>query len=139
MAGDVLTTFYRTPDIIVDAHEWHVIVWRKSGKATTVAYRWRPVAAKTHRWQSITSWKGPKPFGLWRFFAPYKRHIEHAKGCDKRRAEAVAALTARRVPPTGAMVRNVGEPATLLQHYRVAADAAQRIVATLNGSVLTQK
>lgn len=91
----------------MDSHEWHVIVWRKRGHIS-IAYRWRPVATKTHKWQSIASWKGPKPVGLWRFFAPYKRHIEHAKGCDKRRAEAVAALALRRAPPTGAMTQNAG-------------------------------
>lgn len=99
-----VTVLYRTPDIVVDAHEWHVIVWRQRGHVS-VAYRWRPVAIKTHAWQSILTWKGPKPLRLWKFFAPYKRHIEYAKGCDARRREAAMKL---RGPATAAMVRNAG-------------------------------
>jgi hypothetical protein len=103
-----MTTFYRTPDILIDAHEWHVIVESRSNGRVSAVYRWRPVAAKTHRWLSIETWAGPKPLGLWRYFAKYKPHIEFAKGSIKRRAEAVAALSCRKVPPTGAMTRNVG-------------------------------
>jgi hypothetical protein len=103
-----VTTFYRTPDIVIDAHEWHVVVWRKCSRVS-VCYRWRPVSLKTHRWQSIKTWKGRKPLDLWRYFAPYKRHIEHAKGCDARRREAAAKLAAQRTP-TGAMVQNVTRP-----------------------------
>lgn len=107
-----MTTFYRTPDIIVDAHEWHVIVWRFNGRVTR-EYRWRPVSLQTHEWLPVRDWKGPKPFELWRYFAKYQPHIKEAMLCDERRREAAAALAARRTPPTFAIKSNQGR-----QHYR---------------------
>jgi hypothetical protein len=103
-----MTALYRTPNIIIDAHEWHVIVRKVSGR-TLVSYRWRPLSTRTYKWLSVASWKGPRPHDMWKFFKPYKRHIALATGCETRRREAILAM---RGPPSGAAVRNVGTRVT---------------------------
>lgn len=103
-----MTTFYRTPNIIVDAHEWHVIVWSINRSKPTIVYRWRPVSEKTRQWYTVDKWVGPRPFELWRYFAKYRSHIKEALLCEDRRRQTAAAIAARRTPPTFAMKSNQG-------------------------------
>jgi hypothetical protein len=101
-----MTTLYRTPNIIIDAHEWHATVRYKAGR-TLLQYRWRPLSGQQYQWLPITSWVGPKPKGLSKRFAKYRRHIDLAMSSESRRREAAALV---RALPTGTMLRNVGKP-----------------------------
>jgi hypothetical protein len=100
-----MTTYYRTPDVVVDAHEWHVVVWRKTNKKVTVSYRWRPLIG-ARKWLPISTWQGAKPKALWRYFAKYRAHIEIARECETNRRQAILQLAIRKTPPSDAMVRN---------------------------------
>lgn len=70
-----MTIIYRSPDIAIDAHVWHVVVNQsiRSGRLST-CYRFR----QSHKeaWRPLTSWPGRLPKGLRRFFQPYRKSIE---------------------------------------------------------------
>lgn len=98
-----MTILYRSPTLIVDAHEWHVVVRNLAGRTYTT-YFWRPVSTRRIAWSNAVNWKGPKPKGLWKFFAPYRNHIRTAMNSERARHEAAERLPAVR---TGAMLRNL--------------------------------
>lgn len=92
-----MTVLYRSPTIIIDAHEWHVTVEsRGRSPRPHVHYKFRPVSLRAFRWQPIAEWVGPKPKGmcnrLWRF----KSHVQLALAADvNRRRAAIMAPGAR--------------------------------------------
>jgi hypothetical protein len=83
-----MTTLYRTPNIIVDKHEWHVAVVKHYGK-TVVRYCWRPLSTRAARWQSIAVWEGPKPKRIGHAFLRFRGHIREAMGYEQARLEAL--------------------------------------------------
>lgn len=97
-----MTTLYRSPDIIIDAHEWHITVRNLGGRVYTT-YFWRPVSIRRIAWSNVIAWQGPKPKGLWKFFKPFRNHIRTAMESEQARTRA-----ARRLPvvQTSAMLRN---------------------------------
>jgi hypothetical protein len=102
--AEVMTTLYRSPSIILDAHEWHVIVRVKAGRVTKT-FRWRPVAVNGDQWLPKSSWVGPMPKGFGQKMQRFKLHIDFAMRSEVRRKEAAVALG--RVKPTAAMLVNV--------------------------------
>lgn len=84
-----MTLLYRSPNIVIDKHEWHVTVNQSRGKRITV-YRFRPIGANVN-WQSITKWTGRPPKGLREFFEPYRKSIQVAMG-EKKHARQVRHL-----------------------------------------------
>jgi hypothetical protein len=108
-----VSTLYRSPNIIIDAHEWHLAVEDDSrlngnrDRRSVIQYKWRPVSDRPLPWKTIAQWVGPKPKSFnQRFMKPYRRHAELAMKSDLQRGEAVKLL---RVQPSGAMLRNPGE------------------------------
>ncbi|XUM19791.1 hypothetical protein ACRAVF_19180 [Bradyrhizobium oligotrophicum S58] len=95
-----MSILYRSPNLIVDAHEWHVVVRKKDGHIFR-RYMFRPLTSTA--WKPITNWQGPRPKQLNNRLARFLRHAEFAMGSEKARAQAVAKLP--RVP-TGAMQLN---------------------------------
>lgn len=82
-----MTLLYRSPNLIIDSHEWHITVDLRKGKRTT-NYRFRPVGANV-MWQHISKWPQPRPpKELWRFFAPYRPSVQVAMG-EKQHARQV--------------------------------------------------
>lgn len=81
-----MTTLYRTPNIIIDAHEWHAIVRLKDRRAS-VTFLYRPLRGNS-LWHRATSWQGRKPKGLGERFKMFRRHIELAMGSEARRRTA---------------------------------------------------
>lgn len=102
-----MTTLYRSPTVIIDAHEWHVIVKQKDGRIFKRFY-FRPLTLRRVPWQPISSWVGPKPKGLGMRLSRFNIHVEMALDSDKLRRAAVARLPKI---PTGAMLRNSTEMA----------------------------
>lgn len=86
-----MTTLYRTPDIIIDKHEWHVAVVRHCGR-TTVRYYWRPLSTRRERWQPIVEWQGPKPKWIGKTFWRFRLHIREALEYEQARAKALAGM-----------------------------------------------
>lgn len=73
-----MSIIYRSPDVLVDGHRWHVTVnqSQRSGRLST-CFRFRKSAAEA--WRPITSWPGRLPKGLRRdFFRPFDRSIQIA-------------------------------------------------------------
>lgn len=100
-----MTTLYRTPNLVIDAHEWHAAVLLNSGRVS-LAYRWRPLSYKAYQWSSLGQWQGPKPKDFCNRFWMFRGHIRKAMLSESLRREAVARLKG---PPTGATVRNATE------------------------------
>lgn len=74
---------YRSPNLLIDENEWHVVVWRR-GRSVTVTYRFRKPGRHGYLyryapWQRMDKWEGSLPKGLRSFFVPYRRSIEDAK------------------------------------------------------------
>lgn len=87
-----MTTLYRSPNIIVDKHEWHVRVDMFNGRSAR-QYFFRPLSTVRYKWLPVTSWEGPKP-RLWRIFQSHHRHIKIALESDLRRRTAAVRLAA---------------------------------------------
>ena len=51
-----MTTLYRTPNVIVDRHEWHSVVYLRRGRPV-LTYKWRPLSDRPHAWQDVTDWR----------------------------------------------------------------------------------
>lgn len=98
-----MTTLYRSPSILLDAHEWHVIVRAKAGRVTKT-FRWRPVAVAGDHWLPKSSWVGPMPKGFGQKMQRFKLHIDFAMRSEARRREAAGRLGK---VPTAAMLANV--------------------------------
>lgn len=102
-----MTTLYRSPTVIIDAHEWHVVVLLGKSGRVSQHYRWRPVAIRASCWSNITSWKGPKPKGLFRRLSRFRIHVQFAMGTEVRRKAAAATLGQKPIR-TAAMIENMG-------------------------------
>lgn len=98
-----MTTLYRSPNVIVDRHEWHLVVRRKGGR-TFKRFYWRPLSDKSLPWLNIVQWKGPKPKRLSHYFEKFDRHVKAALLSESRRKEALANL---RGPVTAAQAVNM--------------------------------
>lgn len=120
-----MTTIYRTPNLIIDAHEWHAAVMLNGGRIS-LAYRWRPLSLRLYHWSNMAKWNGPRPKNFCNRFWPYRLHIRAAMRSEVERRRAIEALAERRGPATGAMTNNAaprrgGRAETLL---RVSGNAA---------------
>jgi hypothetical protein len=87
-----MTTLYRTPNVIIDRHEWHIAVVKHYGK-TTLRYCWRPLSQRAERWQPITVWEGPKPKRIWHAFKRFRLHVREAMNSEQARVEALAGVS----------------------------------------------
>ncbi|MGJ5032338.1 hypothetical protein ACQR1I_36255 [Bradyrhizobium sp. HKCCYLS2038] len=85
-----MSTLYRSPDLIVDEHEWHIRVFKVDGR-TFMRFYFRPLKLKPTPWQRIEFWQGPKPKRLGHKLAKYRKHAEIAMRADATRRAAVAA------------------------------------------------
>lgn len=102
-----MTTLYKTPDVIIDGFEWHILVHIPSaspGRKPITTHYWRPLSARRIRWRSISSWQGFRPKGLGDRFWRYRCHIREALEGRAVRDAALARL--ERARPNGAMLRN---------------------------------
>lgn len=121
-----MTTLYRTPNVIVDRHEWHAVVRLKHGRVL-LQYRWRPLSVRTYPWSCVTKWQGTKPKQLGRQFQVFRCHIRRAMVSEQCRWEAVAAL---RGSPNGALLLNsVERRGTTRQNYGKRGVVEQRVAA----------
>lgn len=91
-----MTLLYRSPNVTIDRHEWHVTVNQSSSKRI-VTYRFRQIGANV-KWQPIARWQGRPPKGLTEFFLPYRKsvrvamgEIQHARQVRHEQAVGVAA------------------------------------------------
>lgn len=120
-----MTTLYRTPNLIIDAHEWHAVVRHKHGR-TLLQYRWRPLSARPYAWSCMTTWQGPKPKHLARQFQVFRCHIRRAMVSESERREAVQALRG----PSGALLLNSeARRGTVRGKYGKRQTAEQRVAA----------
>ncbi len=95
---------YRSPNVIVDAHEWHVAAKLHRGNRITIGYYWRPLVHVRGDWKSLSQWEGPRPKNFARQFQRYRPHAIVARDSEKRRQEAVR--RAKQLPPTAAALAN---------------------------------
>jgi hypothetical protein len=86
-----VTTLYRTPNIIIDRHEWYVAVVKHYGRAS-VRYCWRPLSQRAERWQPISAWEGPKPKRIGTTFWRFRGHVREAMQYEQARAKALAGV-----------------------------------------------
>lgn len=96
---------YRSPNVIINRHEWHAAVLLRKGRVSLV-YRWRPLSLRNYAWSPMVAWQGPKPKGMCDKFWPFRGHIRQAMQSEQARREAVTAL---RGPDTAAVVLNAGK------------------------------
>jgi hypothetical protein len=90
-----VTTLYRTPNVIIDAHEWHASVETKNGRVYR-RFKFRPLSHYIRRemWLPITSWTGRKPKGIGKRFAAFKAHMVQAERSVAENSRAARALVA---------------------------------------------
>lgn len=105
-----MTILYRTPNVIVDRHEWHAVVFLRAGR-TLLTYKWRPLSLRAERWRDVTDWSGPKPKGLGERFWRFRTHIREAMDSERVRRDALAGI--RGPAPDRSNVRVPGRRATL--------------------------
>lgn len=86
-----MTTLYRTPNIIIDQHEWHAIVRNRNGRSS-LCYFWRPLSERQYHWSQMAHWKGRKPKRFANHFQRYKLHIQLAMDSEAIRRFAIARL-----------------------------------------------
>ncbi len=98
------TLLYRSPNVIVDAHEWHVAAKLHRGNRITIGYYWRPLGAVRGDWKSLVKWQGPRPKQFARQFQRYRPHALVARDTERQRQEAVARI--KQLPATVAMRAN---------------------------------
>lgn len=76
-----MTLLYRSPNLTIDCHEWHVTVNRETNGHVTTVYRFRPITDRRRvMWKPLAKWPGRPPKELWRFFAPYRKSVRVAMG-----------------------------------------------------------
>lgn len=97
-----MTILYRSPDVIIDRFEWHVIV-RSDHNHIYTTYRFRLIAAKRGCWRAMVEWVGPKPKGIGNRFWRYRSHVREAMEAPALREMALERL---RGPATSAELRN---------------------------------
>lgn len=105
-----MTTLYRTPNLIIDVHEWHAVV-RLNGTRVSLCYKWRPLSTRAYAWSNLSSWQGPRPKHFCNRFWMFKNHIRAAMRSEAERRAAIAGL---RGPISGAACRNRGTRAETL-------------------------
>jgi hypothetical protein len=75
-----MTLLYRSPNVVIGAHEWYGAVEIHQGRITR-AFRWRPNGGPRRKWQGMSKWVGHRP--RWRefntVFGPYKKHMTKAE------------------------------------------------------------
>ena len=77
-----MSLLYRSPNIVIDKHEWHVTVDLRRGKRI-VNYRFRPIGSNV-MWQHLSKWPHARPpKEMWRFFAPYRPSVHVAMGTKR--------------------------------------------------------
>lgn len=71
---------YRSPNVVIDRHEWHVTVETRAGKIRRY-WRFRPLSTKPVAWQPIGEWRGHLPKGrvFCKAFQPFKGHMLRAE------------------------------------------------------------
>ena len=74
-----MTLLYRSPNIVIDDHEWHITVRQATRTKRVVTYRFRKIGAKVN-WQPITKWSGRPPKGMSLLFGPYRKSVQVALG-----------------------------------------------------------
>lgn len=98
-----MTTLYRSPNVIIEQHEWHVAVIKRDGR-TARRYFWRPLSSKETPWYSLDKWEGRKP-ALHYHFAVFHNHVKRALESEARRRQAATrwAGSARQIALQGAV------------------------------------
>lgn len=67
-----MTLLYRSPNIVIDGHEWHVTVDVSQRGKVSRNFRFRPCTHRRVRWAHITEWPlSQLPLGLKEKFRPY--------------------------------------------------------------------
>lgn len=88
-----MTTFFRSPSVLVDNHEWYVAVERQSRGGAYMVFRFRPLpnGGPPVAWRSMRHWPGRRlPKGLRGFFRPYENAIETARANSDRQFPVAA-------------------------------------------------
>lgn len=85
-----MTTLYRTPNLIIDEHEWHAAVRLKAGRVS-LAYYWRPLSVQAFRWSTKATWPHKMPVRFSNRFWMYRLHIRTAMRSEVERTRAIAA------------------------------------------------
>lgn len=85
---------YRSPNVLIDDHEWHIIVRLATNGHVVTSYRFRPagVAGRNVMWKPVSLWPYKRlPKGLNAFFTPYKRSVQTAVASAARLPKGIAA------------------------------------------------
>ena len=99
------TLLYRSPNVIADAHEWHIAVRLQRYGKVILGYYWRPLGTGTRGgWKPAAKWQGPKPKRFSNLFARYRPHAVVARDTEHRRQEASRRV--KSIPPTAATLAN---------------------------------
>jgi len=75
------TLLYRSPDVVINEFQWHLVVEARNGKACRFL-RWRPAGkpGTVGMWRPFKKWVGHKPkaaeFKLLEKFKPHARLAE---------------------------------------------------------------
>lgn len=83
---------YRSPSVIIDAHEWRLSVFESKSGHPSIHYCWRPLSARPGRWQPIVAWQGRKPNGIKQSFWRFRAHVREAITSTQRRREALTGV-----------------------------------------------
>lgn len=75
-----MTLLYRSPNVLIDKHEWHVVVRLSDRRGVVVTeYKWRSLDAPFGYWHSRTDWPLPRlPKRMSNFFQPYRKSMRAA-------------------------------------------------------------
>lgn len=79
-----MTTLYRSPNVLIEKHEWHAAV-KVRDKRTYRRFYFRPAEGPRRMWLPITSWKGHRPTAAeFAVFKQFERHMLMAERSVRR-------------------------------------------------------
>lgn len=85
-----MSTIYRSPNIIIDDDEWHLLALAKDGRLR-LKYCFRPYSSRPQMWRPIVQYPGHLPKNLAERFAPYRKHADKAVRHEQRRRALLSA------------------------------------------------
>lgn len=89
-----MTTLYKSPDVLIDKHEWHLRVHRNAGShrrtRVTMQFYFRPFSSVPLAWRPVAEWRTPMPPGFGSRFQTYRLHGQKAKEQEEKRGEMLA-------------------------------------------------
>lgn len=90
-----MSTIYRSPNVVIDVHEWHLAVTNRGRGRIAKQFYFRPLSAQRLAWRPIHEWRDALPERFGSRFQTYRTHALLAIEGETKRAALVEQLQLR--------------------------------------------